>query len=229
MPGEARRRRFRALLKHADVTLSSFDLIEDAFVHESAAQEVGILSNERLEFLGDAILGFIVSRWLYERYPKEREGQLTRRKAGIVNDAALARTARRLEFGDLIRLGVGARAAGVADRVSILGGAFEAFLAALSLQFGLDAAQRFVEREHIAQLDPAALEDPKTVLQEFTQAHYACVPRYREEAAGPAHALRFTSFVTVKGELVGTGSGHSKRSAQQEAAAAALRAVLTRA
>jgi ribonuclease-3 len=145
-----------------------------------------------------------------------------------VNDRALAESARRLGFNDLMRLGAGARAAGVADRVSILGSAFEAFIAALCLRFGLDAAQRFVEREHIAHVDPAALEDPKTVLQEFTQAHYACTPSYRDEAEGPAHARRFRSFVSVKGELMGSGSGDSKRAAQQKAAAAALRTVLIR-
>ena len=218
----------RALLKRAGVRSGAIDLVEEAFVHESAAKESGGTSNERLEFAGDAILGFIVSRWLYERYPEDREGQLTRRKAGIVNDAALARSARRLGFGEIIHLGAGARAAGVAERVSVLGAAFEAFIAALCLRFGLDAAQRFVEGEHLDHLDPAVLEDPKTVLQEFTQLHYACMPRYREEAAGPAHARRFTSVVTVKGEVVGSGNGPSKKAAQQEAAAAALRAVSAR-
>ena len=229
MPGKARRRRLRALLKRAGIDPTAIDLVEGAFIHESAARVSGDASNERLEFLGDAILGFIVSRWLYERYPQDREGQLTRRKAAIVNDRVLAESAHRLRFEELIRLDAAARAAGVADRVSILGSTFEAFIAALCLRFGLDVAQRFVEKEHIAHVDPAALEDPKTVLQEFTQQHYACTPSYHEDAAGPPHARRFTSFVSVKGQLLGTGVGHSKRAAQQEAAAAALRRVLIQA
>ncbi|MBV8728010.1 MAG: ribonuclease III [Candidatus Eremiobacteraeota bacterium] len=226
MPGEARRRRLRALLKRADVDPNAFELVEEAFIHESAARASDGMSNERLEFLGDAILGFIVSRWLYERYTQDREGQLTRRKAAIVNDRVLAESAHRLRFEELIRLDASARAAGVAEQVSILGSTFEAFIAALCLRFGLDVAQRFVEQEHLAYVDPAALEDPKTVLQEFTQLHYACTPNYREDAAGPPHARRFTSFVSIKGKLLGTGVGHSKRAAQQEAAAAALRRVL---
>ncbi|MBV9277814.1 MAG: ribonuclease III [Candidatus Eremiobacteraeota bacterium] len=217
------------MLKRAAVDPKAIDVLDDAFVHESAARATGAVSNERLEFLGDAILGFIVSRWLYERYPQDREGQLTRRKAAIVNDRVLAQSASRLHFEELIRLDAPARAAGVADRVSVLGSTFEAFIAALCLRFGLDVAQRFVEKEHIAHVDPAALEDPKTVLQEFTQQHYACIPSYREDAEGPPHARRFTSFVSVKGQVLGTGIGHSKRAAQQEAAAAALRRVLIQA
>ncbi len=229
MPGEARRRRLRALLKRAEVDPKAIELVEEAFLHESAARAVGALSNERLEFLGDAILGFIVSRWLYERYPQDREGELSRRKAAIVNDRVLAQTAQRLRFSEVIQVDAPARAAGVAERVSVLGSTFEAFIAALCLRFGFDVAQRFVESEHIAHVDPAALEDPKTVLQEFTQQHYACTPSYREDAEGPPHARRFTSFVSVKGQLLGTGVGHSKRAAQQEAAAAALRRVLIQA
>ncbi|MBV8689402.1 MAG: ribonuclease III, partial [Candidatus Eremiobacteraeota bacterium] len=104
MPGEARRRRLRALLKRAAVDPKAIDVLDDAFVHESAARATGAVSNERLEFLGDAILGFIVSRWLYERYPQDREGQLTRRKAATVNDRVLAQSASRLHFEELIRL-----------------------------------------------------------------------------------------------------------------------------
>ena len=229
MPGEARRRRLRALLKRADVPLQAADAVAEAFVHESAAQEADLKSNERLEFLGDAILGFIVSRWLYERYPQDSEGQLTRRKAAIVNDRVLAHSARRLHFEDVVQVNAAARAAGVAENVSVLGSTFEAFIAALCLRFGLDVAQRFVEQEHIAHVDPAALDDPKTVLQEFTQQHFACIPTYREDTEGPPHARRFTSFVSVKGQLLGSGSGHSKRAAQQDAAAAALRRVLIQA
>ena len=225
MPGEARRRRLRALLQLAGVPVDDIAQIDAAFRHESAAKEGGGSSNERLEFLGDSVLGLIVSQFLYREFPDDREGTLAKRKARIVSDSALAVTSRRLGFSELVSLGAGERASGGSDRVSILADALEAFIAALYLQHGLAAAEAFVSREHIAHTDhsPEAISDAKTVLQELTQLHYGCTPEYREEAEGPPHMPQFTSFVTVKGELLGTGTGLSKKAAQQEAAAVALR------
>lgn len=224
MAGEQRRRRLRALLDLADVPAETLDAIEQAFVHESAAKEQQIVSNERMEFLGDAVLGLIVARWLYGAYPDAKEGVLAKRKAAIVSDSAIAATARRIGFGDLVQLGAGERAHGGSERTSILADAFEAFLAALFLEHGFEAAQRFVEREHIANVDheTAGQADPKTQLQELTQAHLACTPAYSEHAEGPAHQRTFTSVVTVNGEALGTGIGPSKKAAQQIAAAQAL-------
>jgi len=230
MAGEARRRRLRALLALAGVPGSELEPLDAAFVHESAAKEGGRHSNERLEFLGDSVLGLAVSQWLYETYPEDAEGTLAKRKAAIVSDSALAVSARRLGFSDLIELGAGERASGGADRVSILADSLEAFIAALHLRHGFAAAQRFVLAEHITHTDHThdAIGDPKTMLQELTQEHYACTPEYEEKGEGPPHLRRFTSFVRVKGELLGTGTGHSKKSAQQEAAALALRALQAR-
>jgi ribonuclease III len=224
MAGEQRRRRLRALLDLADVPTETLEGFETAFVHESAAKEQQMLSNERLEFLGDAVLGLAVARWLYSTYPDEKEGTLARRKAAIVSDSAIAQTARRLGFGELVQLGVGERAHGGSERTSILADAFEAFVAALFWEHGFGIAQRFVEREHIANVDHehAALSDPKTQLQELTQARLACTPVYRERSEGPAHLRIFTSTVTVNGEALGTGTGPSKKAAQQNAAAQAL-------
>jgi ribonuclease-3 len=224
MAGEQRRRRLRALLDLAEVPAESLEAIDRAFVHESAAKEQQIHSNERLEFLGDAVLGLIVSGWLYATYPDEKEGTLAKRKAAIVSDSANARTARRLGFGDLVHLGAGERAHGGKERASILADAFEAFVAALFLEHGFPAAQRFVEREHIANVDHehAAVADAKTQLQELTQASLGCTPVYREKGEGPPHQRVFTSTVTVNGEALGTGTGPSKKAAQQSAAAAAL-------
>jgi ribonuclease III len=224
MAGEARRRRLRALLDLAHVSDDALDAVDQAFVHESAAKEELVLSNERLEFLGDAVLGVVVARWLYATYPHEKEGMLAKRKAAIVSDSAIARTAAQLGFSDLIRVGAGERAHGGASRVSILADAFEAFVAALYLNYGFDAAQRFVELRHIATLDhsAAALPDAKTQLQELTQARLACTPDYTERGEGPAHERIFTSVVRVNGEALGTGTGPSKKAAQQNAAAQAL-------
>jgi ribonuclease-3 len=198
--------------------------IERAFVHESHAKERGGTSNERMEFLGDSVLGFIAASWLFEKFPDEAEGTLHQRKAGIVNDAALARTARRLDFAGVIQLGVGTRGSGGADNTSILADAFEAFVAALYLTYGLDAARRFVVGEHVERLDHSAEEllDAKTRLQHYAQQHLAATPVYRETSDGTPQQPSFASDVAVKGQTLGTGSGPSKRAAQQAAAEAAL-------
>lgn len=225
MSGEQHRRRLRALLRLAGVR-SAGDLtaIESAFVHESHAKELGGTSNERLEFFGDSVLGYIVAGWLFERYPDEPEGRLTVRKASIVNDVQLAQSARRLGFPDLIRLGAGMRAAGGTDNSSILADAFEAFVAALCISYGLERARKFVVAEHVEQHDheAATVLDAKTRLQHYAQAHLAATPVYRETSRGTPQRPAFTSKVTVKGKTLGTGSGPSKKAAQQAAAEAAL-------
>jgi len=228
--GETRRRRLRALLALAQVPEDALDAVEAAFIHESAAKEELLLSNERLEFLGDAVLGLATARWLYATYRDEKEGTLAKRKAAIVSDYAIAQTARRLGFPQLLRVGAGERAHGGVHRTSILADAFEAFIAALYLHYGFEAARAFVEREHIANFDHeiAAIADPKTQLQELTQAHLACTPVYEERGQGPAHQRTFTSVVTVNGEAVGTGIGPSKKAAQQQAAMQALEALRAR-
>jgi len=222
MAGENRRRRLRALLAHAGVRVAGdVTLIEQAFVHESAAKEGAGTSNERMEFLGDSVLGFVTAGWLYERFPDEPEGRLTVRKAAIVNDA---QSARRLGFAELVELGVGMRNAGGADNTSILADAFEAFVAALALRYGIEKARTFVVAEHIERLDhaPDALLDPKTRLQHYAQEHLSATPVYRDRSAGTPQAPRFHSSVQVKGKTLGTGSGPSKKAAQQAAAQAAL-------
>ena len=232
MSGERRRQRLRALLKLAAVEApSDFSAVDAAFIHESAAKERGGNSNERLEFLGDSVLGLIVTHWVFGEYPENDQGKLTKAKAAIVNDNALAVSARRLGFSELLELGTGERASGGADRISVLADSFEAFIAVLYTQFGFEAARRFVLAEHVAHTEHSheTARDPKTMLQEYTQGHLACVPEYKEEGEGPAHLPRFTSFVRVKGELLGTGTGHSKKAAQQEAAAQALRVLHARA
>lgn len=228
MAGEARRRRLRALLQLAQVPQDGMEALDAAFTHESAAKEGGGDSNERMEFLGDSVLGLIAAHWLYGQYPGEREGTLAKRKAGIISDSALAVTARRLGFSHLVALGAGERASGGADRTSVLADALEAFIAALYLEYGFETAKGFVLREHIAHTEHSPdATDPKTVLQELVQQRFACTPDYVEEAEGPPHMPRFTSYVRVKGELLGTGTGASKKAAQQEAAAIALRTLLT--
>ena len=228
MAGEAQRRRLRALLRRAGIrTADDLTVVEQAFMHESASKETHAPSNERMEFLGDSVLGFITAGWLFERFSNEPEGMLTVRKAAIVNDAQLAQTARRLKFGELVQLGAGMRNAGGSDNTSILADAFEAFVAALFLEHGVDAARKFVVTEHIEQLDHAAeaLLDAKTRLQHYVQEHLKATPSYEEASEGTPQEPFFRSVVRAGDQELGAGSGPSKRAAQQSAAQAALAAL----
>ena len=223
MPGEARRRRIRALLRAIDIDLDPI-AVEPAFVHESAAREGAGTSNERLELLGDAILGFVTVRWLYERYPNATEGELARRKHALVSGEACALTARRLGFGDFMLLGHGAASSGGSENSSILSDAFEAFVAAVVRASDLTVGAAFIEREHLAHVerDEQAFADAKTALQEYTQARYGFTPTYYERSEGPPHERRYTSVVKIGEEAMGEGIGSSKKAAQQSAASLAL-------
>ncbi len=224
------RRRISALLKLSGAPELDPSTVERAFVHESAAREGAGPSNERLEFFGDSILGFITARWLMERYPDAPEGELHRRKAAIVSGDACAQTARRLGFGDLVRLGVGAQQSGGAANTSILADAFEAYLGAFYLSTDIERVAAFLAAEHLAHLDNAqtADADAKTALQEFAQARFSIAPIYFERAEGPPHDRRFTSQVRIADEIVGEGIGASKKAAQQSAAAMALASLRNR-
>ncbi len=228
MSGEAYRRRLRALLRLASIRRAG-DLggIERAFVHESYAKEHGGFSNERLEFLGDSVLGYVTASWLCARFGEETEGLLTLRKAAIVNDEQLAQTARRLDFPALVQLGAGMRAAGGTENTSILADAFEAFVAALYLGYGLEKARHFIIEEHIEQFDhsTATLVDAKTRLQHYAQEHLGATPVYRETSRGTPQHPAFSSRVTVNGKTLGKGNGASKKAAQKAAAEAALRSI----
>jgi ribonuclease III len=225
MSGENHRRRLRALLRLAGAgTVEDLSAFEQAFVHQSYAKEHGGGSNDRMEFLGDSVLGCITAGWLFAQYSDEPEGMLTLRKGAIVNDAQLAATARRLKFGALVRLGAGMRTAGGTENTSVLADAFEAFVGALYVQFGLDRAREFVLREHIERQEHRTDEllDAKTRLQHYTQEHLAATPVYRETSGGTPQRPAFKSRVSVKGKILGRGEGFSKKAAQQAAAAAAL-------
>lgn len=226
MAADPRRKRLQELLALAGVRLApDVAAAGAAFVHQSHAREIGIASNQRLEFLGDSILGALAAGWLYEHYPDEPEGELTVRKASIVNDAQLARTARRLGFSELVLLGAGMRASGGAENPSILADAFEAFVGALYVRYGIERARRFVIREHIQKLqhESGGQLDPKTRLQHLAQAQLGATPTYVEESQGTPQHPAFVSRVAVGGKTLGTGSGSSKKVARQAAAREALR------
>lgn len=228
MAGEQRRRRLRALLKKAHAAPTDLDVFEQAFTHESAARERREISNERLEFLGDSVLGFVAATWLYEHHPDRDEGWLTRRKAALVNDRALAQSALRLAFPEMMQLGEGMARADGAHNETILADAFEAFVGALFLRYGESRTRRFLIEQHLQQVDLSDenVVDAKSRLQHVMQERYRQVPVYRDEGIGTPQAPRFTSQVILKDTVLGSGTGKSKKQAQLEAASKALETLL---
>lgn len=206
-----------------DTGLLDIALTHDSYAAERARDWTVPISNERLEFLGDAILGAAVAHALYDSHPDKAEGALSRMRAALVSRAALAQTAGRMGIPALLLLGKGESAAGGAHRPSILAGAFEALVGAVYLSQGLDAAQQFVVREHLSHATPSDASDPKTALQEYAQAKFKEAPRYSVAAqVGPPHARTFTVAVEIRGQTVGSGSGQTKKKAESAAARQAL-------
>lgn len=198
-------------------------LLELALTHRSAAGERG--SNERLEFLGDAVLGLVVCELLMERNPDQTEGWLSRARAGAVNQDALAARALALGLGGCVRLGRSEQRSAGASKPSILANVLEALIGALYLDAGLTAVRALVERELGPELadHERARADAKTRLQELLQARGQGRPQYRTtETRGPAHALEFRVEVRLGERVLGQGVGPTKRAAEQEAARRAL-------
>ncbi len=226
MAGEARRQHIRALMELAGARHADVHAFDAAFFHESAVKEkLALQSNERLEFLGDALLGFCVARSLYDRYADAAEGELALRKSSLVSDRALAATAERLGFESLLLLGAGHASESAARRRSTLADAFEAFLAVLHRECGLAAVEAFLAREHVEPCEAlgTTIDDPKTILQEWMQRRYKAVPVYDDRSEGSGHEPTFHAELTIAQDGIrATGSGGSKRAAQRAAAADAL-------
>ena len=205
-------------------------LLERALTHRSYAYENGGLpTNERLEFLGDAVLGLAVTDALYRAHPDLAEGSLAKLRASVVNTRALAGVARGLGLGRWLRLGRGEEVTGGRDKNSILADTMEAVLGAVYLDRGVEAALALVHRlfdplMRAASQSTAAL-DWKTALQELTAARGLGVPDYRLAESGPDHAKSFTAVVLVAGDAHGEGAGRSKKEAEQQAAQTAFGAL----
>ncbi|HSM33207.1 MAG TPA: ribonuclease III [Anaerolineae bacterium] len=205
-------------------------LLNEALVHSSYVNEHpedDTESNERLEFLGDAVLSLVMSEALFKRHRDEPEGVLTTRRAAVVSTTGLARIARRLGIGDALVLGQGAENSGERGRSSVLAGLFESIVAAIYLDQGLEAARRFVLEAAATELDAAlpfdALKAPKSRLQERAFAISGRAPAYRiVSSEGPDHDRHFVVEVTIDGQLCGVGEGRSRRAAETRAAEAAL-------
>jgi ribonuclease-3 len=210
-------------------------ILERALTHRSSAHEArdGAAADtyERFEFLGDALLGFLVSERLMNDDPAANEGTLTRRRQTVVSSEALAAVSRRLGLGAALILGRGEEATGGRAKPSLLADAFESVLAAVYLDGGLRAARAFVRRQLKRELSLTVGEsgpgsDAKTRLQELVQARWRLTPRYRiVSTTGPAHAHEFTAEVLFRDATVGRGVGSSRKDAEREAARDALSAI----
>lgn len=220
-----------ALAEAMGIEIDDQALYRQALVHVSYSNEHpegGLASNERLEFLGDAVLQLVVSEYLYNEYPSLSEGELTRARAAVVCTETLSRKGRELGLGGLLLLGRGEESSGGRDRPSLLENAFEALVGAAFLDGGLERARRLVVGALAGDIAAAAgggaRRDCKTELQEWTQRiRPGLVPDYRLVGeSGPDHAKVFEVVVEAAGRELGRGVGRSKKSAEQEAARRAL-------
>lgn len=201
-----------------------------ALTHPSVAHEAGaeMQHNQRLEFLGDAVLGLVLSRALYEKFPEAEEGPLTKSRAKLVNRKALAEHARRISLGAHLVLSRGEETSGGRNRDSALADAFEALLGAIFLDGGFDAAREFILREFandfVALAEISEIENPKGELQELLQAKSPNAPEYKIlSATGPDHNREFECAVLHDGVELAHGRGKSKKAAESDAALAALK------
>ncbi|MCC5948074.1 MAG: ribonuclease III [Nitriliruptoraceae bacterium] len=223
----------QALLERLQVHLDDVGVLRRALTHRSwAFENGGVEPNERLEFLGDAVLGLVVTDEIFHAHPDEQEGRLAKVRSAAVKTASLAEVARGIGLGRHILLGVGEAQSGGADKDSILADTLEAVLGAVYLDQGFASAYDLIERlfaEVLVELaDRGAALDYKTSLQELTAAHYELLPRYQVTDTGPDHAKAFTATVSVAGEVVGAGEGRNKKEAEQRAAREAYRELAAR-
>jgi ribonuclease-3 len=217
---------YEELLARLDCKIES-SLLELALTHSSFSYENVGQSNERLEFLGDSILGFLVAQEVFERNAELDEGDLTRLKNSLVSADSLAAAASRLDLGKYLRLGKGEESSGGRTRLNILADAMEAVIAATFLSSGIDEAKKLVREQILPMLgDPLALRefaDPKTTLNERLRQKYRPEVTYRVDSSGPEHDKQYSALCFSGNDLLGEGQGRTIRSAESAAAAAALR------
>jgi ribonuclease-3 len=211
------------------VDFSNKDLLRQVFVHRSYLNEntgFDLDHNERLEFLGDAVLELVVTEYLYKNY-KNPEGELTNWRSALVRGVMLAEIAQELAIGDYLFLSRGEQKSGGKARQLILANTFEAFIGALYLDKGYEAAQKFIHTHLVIRIDDIIANklymDPKSRLQELSQEKTGFTPSYKVVSeSGPDHAKNFTVGVSIDGKMAGEGSGSSKQNAEQAAASNAL-------
>jgi ribonuclease-3 len=223
---------FAILEKSLGLEFKNRDLLIEAFCHRSYLNEhpdFYLPHNERLEFLGDAVLELIVTEYLYKKYPEKNEGELTNWRAALVNAKILGELARELGFNDFLLLSKGEEKETGKARLYILANTFEALIGAIYLDQGYEVAKNFVEKNLIEKKLPEIIEkglfkDPKTRFQEEAQERVKITPTYKVlEEWGPDHAKHFIVGVFLGNELVAKGEGTSKQEAEEEAAKNALK------
>lgn len=209
--------------------LKNKKLFDEAFTHRSYLNEakLKVASNERLEFLGDSILSFVVSNHLYTKYAEFDEGTLTNLRSLMVNTKSLSEIARELQMGKLLKLSKGEEESKGRENATLLENSFEAFIGALFLDQGMVSVINFLENTLFSKIqelvDRKAFKDPKSLLQEKVQAKKQSSPLYKVLAeTGPAHAKTFKVGVYVDGKMLGQGLGKSKQIAEESAAKVAL-------
>ena len=215
----------RQLEHNIGYTFQQKSLLSQALVHPSAKQEK---DNQRLEFLGDAVLEFCISGLLYQKYPHSQEGELTARRAALVCEETLSFLAKELMLGTFLHMGHGEQQQQGREKPSILADALEAVFAAIYLDGGMEAAQKVILTLYQDEENLSAVRgrDDKGLLQEYTQAHDMDLPLYQITGeTGPAHQRHFISQVSILGKPIATGDGTSKKNAEQAAAKAALNAL----
>lgn len=221
--------KFKQFQEQIGIFFRNEKLLIQAFTHSSYVNEHRKRlheDNERLEFLGDAVLELTVSQYLFEQFPQMSEGELTKMRAAIVCEPSLVTFAHALSFGDLVLLGKGEELTGGRMRPSLLADVFEAFIGALYLDQGMEAVVQFLEKTIFPKIREGAFShvmDYKSQLQEFVQRDGSGVLEYKIlQERGPAHNKEFVSRVSLNGEELGVGVGRSKKEAEQRAAQMAL-------
>lgn len=207
------------LSKQIDYTFNNEALLIKALTHRSAGQN----NYERLEFLGDAILGMVIADELFHRFPEASEGQMSRLRSSLVKGVTLSELSKKLSLGDYLKLGPGELKSGGYRRNSILADAFEAIIGAIYLDSNLSTCRDFILKQLATRLEKVnpktVTKDPKTQLQEYLQARHESLPVYKvTEVTGKAHAQTFTVECKVEGAEIVTASGSSRRKAEQSAA-----------
>ena len=222
----------KELVHRLGLPIADYRLLQRALTHRSYINEHpdALEDNERLEFLGDAVLDFLVGAWLYNHFPEMAEGELTRLRSALVRTEQLANFARQITLGPALRLGRGEDEGGGRSRPALLCGAFEALVGALYIDSGITAVQDWVEpllpgaTDQIMAADQG--QDPKSVLQEWIQSRGFAHPIYQTIAEiGPDHAKLFEVEVLIDGKVYGQGTGGSKQSAAKSAARAAIKSL----
>jgi ribonuclease III len=224
------KKRLKDFEKGLGLSFKRREILKSALMHKSYANENKYpytSHNERLEYLGDAVLELAISHILYQFYPNSTEGELSKLRAAIVNEDQLASMARDIHLGDYIYLGKGEDQTGGRDKPSLLSDAYEAVLGAVYLDRGFDKALKLVRRKFEAIVKTVGgagfVSDYKTRLQEVAQARFRTIPRYKlVREYGPDHSKTFEVQLFISGELMGTGRGQNKKAAEQDAAREAL-------